>query len=91
MTGTILNLNLAARNVLAADIVDPESGKDSIWLVLVPCTAVKTILGVADDIMFIFPLSWIADISPCGFMSFVNSFLAVKCGSLSSMVIEIDF
>ena len=79
MTGLILNLNLAARNVLAADIVDPESGNDSIWLVLVPCTIVKIILGVADDNMFTFPVWWIADMISCGLVSFVNVFLFVRC------------
>ena len=53
---TGLILNLAARNVLAADIVAPESGSDNIWLVLVPCTIVNIILGVADDSMFTFPV-----------------------------------
>ena len=56
MTGTTLNLNLAARNVLAAEVVAPETDNDNIWLVFVPCTAVRIILGVADDIVFIFLL-----------------------------------
>ena len=55
--------------MLAADVVAPESGNDSIWLVFVPCTAVKFILGVADDIVFIFSFSWISDMIPCALMS----------------------
>ena len=69
MTGSTFNLNLAARNVLAAEVVAPESGNDSIWLLLVPCIAVRIILGVADDIVFIFFFSWISDMIPWALMS----------------------
>ena len=41
--------------------------------------SVCCILGVADDSMFIFPVWWIAGITSCGLVFFVNVFLFVGC------------
>ena len=67
MTGFILNLCFVASNVLAADTVAPESGSDVIWFVVVPWIVVITILGVADDNSFTFPILLITAIVPCLF------------------------
>merc|ERR1712106_263378 len=64
LSGFILNLCFVASSVLAADIVAPESGSDIIWFVLVPCIVVITILGVADDNSFIFPVWLIVALIP---------------------------
>ena len=89
VTGLILNLNLAARNVLAADIVAPESGSDNIWLVLVPCTIVNIILGVADDSMFTFPVWLIVDIISCCFV-FLRCEMSVFVFSISVVVLFLN-
>ena len=60
MTGVICSFSFSARDVLAALVVAPESGRACILFVVDPCFVVRVILGVADDVVLFFVLCCIS-------------------------------